>query len=301
MPPIDRKISGEITVENEGKIHVSGDLETRSHADVIKDNKAREKVEDARHFWTLAINTLTLIAVAGATYYAGTQVTAAQRQLKASKEQTTLAERPWISYTAEKDSAFYFDENGANFRMKFKLHNSGQTPATNVHTFVGFVPEGRVNSNTELDKKYICDKGAASIDFSQQTLFPGTDGVQVRKFRLAPEVIAKYSKDGALSLHIISCVVYRSTLDDKPIYTSGGELYTVGYKPRETFPFNPVLRINVDIPIDDLAIDVEGTVFTLMTGSTVYHSHSDDTYAITDKNMDVYMSGMSADGTAVKH
>lgn len=301
MSSLDRKISGKISVENSGKIQVSGELETKPHPDVLKESKNRERIEDRRFYIGLAINGITLGAVALATVFAGRQAKSASGQLIASREQTTLAERPWISYDAEKDSSFYFDENGANLRMKFRLHNSGQTPATNVHTFVGFIGRGLVNSDKEADKKFICEKGIESIGFSQETLFPNADTVQTRKFRMAPEVVSQFTKNGNLQLHIISCVVYKSTLEDMPIYTTGGLVYEVGPKPRTEFPFNPGIRANVDIPIEDLVIDVEGATATLQTGGETYHSHADDQYSVVEKNSRDYLNAIEPGGTADAH
>jgi hypothetical protein len=231
----------------------------------------------------------TFAVVAAYTTIAALQWNASNEQAQTAKKQLALSERPWISYTATLDSPLFFDDNGANLIMRFKVHNSGLTPATSVYTYVRFNQPANDRGAVENDKKTTCDVAMGLMETSQQTLFPSTDDVQVRKFRLSPEDLKLATKNGTIETEITSCVAYRSTLDDKPSYTSEGQIYSINRKSNdESYPFSTKFMPGVDVPLSDLTLDIDGEVGTIV-GRGDYHSKNGDKFLIVGKETKVYL------------
>jgi hypothetical protein len=129
---------------------------------------------------SLAQTALTL----SANRSAASAANAAAEQSKLSRAQLELSERPWISYQADVDGPLTFDENGANIKLKFKISNSGLTAATNVFTWVEFVPFG-IRDKDSL-RKSLCEEMRSRAQFSEHTVYPSTTTEERRKIRLSP-------------------------------------------------------------------------------------------------------------------
>ena len=232
-------------------------------------NEPSEKIR--RSEWLTIITLMANLVLVGvsirSTSAAIEAAAAAKSQAQTSADQLNLSERPWISYTTALDSPLTWDMNGANLTLKFTLRNSGQTPATRVHTFVHFVPfvGDTVPGPVILEKT--CQLATSQIDFSEQTIFPSTEAVQRRRFRLAPSQFAKASDSGALSVRIASCIVYESTVEPKSQYTSGGQLYI--FERQRTFNIGNTLLIGHDVPMNELSLSVRGEDATI-TGPDPY-------------------------------
>jgi hypothetical protein len=222
---------------------------------------------------------------------------ASASQATTSENQLLLSERPWISSIAEIDGPLTFDINGASIKLRFTLHNNGLTPATNVRTFVKFLPIGHQGNDLDQALKDVCHDAGSDLKFSQQTIFPATNGIQHRKFRLSEDELTKAFSGGTFSANVISCTAYKSTVGKQDTYAEG-QVYELRRKSHDLM--TPPIQVGKDVPVDDLNLYIRGQDATITGPATYRISPGDFSPIFTEKHSNVVLprrgeSGDTAD------
>jgi hypothetical protein len=192
-----------------------------------------------------ALSTLLLMAFTAALvfatiklYQSGEHTVAATRQVaeaaKESADAAKLAQRPWVSVVAEiGPRGLYFDVNGANLDLLFRLKNTGNTPAITVRIEGGPRIDVKINDRmTELEK--ICST-AKSKEPSPKTLgytiFPGDVLPLHMTYSFAGkeylEQIAN-AQHGFIIPIVIGCVDYFLTFGE-PVHHQSRFVYELDY------------------------------------------------------------------------
>ena len=162
-----------------------------------------------------AISALGLFAVGYGLKLSKDATDAAIAQTNLNSKQFMLSERPWVSSSPEIDGPFFFDKDGAHLQLKFHLHNSGLSPASNVFTYVRFFPLSTNLQEAETQRRETCNATETFLQDSDEVIIPGADSVQKRRFNFTQEEIKQYGKPGGyLPIQVVSCVAYKSALNE---------------------------------------------------------------------------------------
>jgi hypothetical protein len=212
-------------------------------AKVEKDNK-RKEFNDALVAWSAAgaavftgllviighrgvraaNRTLTAIQRQGELMEAGGNDTRelarqALRQSDLTQSQLELSHRPWVSADVTIGSGLTFDQRGCVLMLNVAIMNVGHSIAKHVGLWAEFVIRGLNDWRTIQEGLCNAVKQPNDAHDYGWLLFPGQGVTEPRAAIARPEDIARGIKEGhakessAISLHIIGCVDYQSTLD----------------------------------------------------------------------------------------
>jgi hypothetical protein len=171
---------------------------------------------------------MAAIASAASAYYAYVQAGIASKALLATQ-------RPWISGDSfSLGSDLIFDQRGGHVTIAYTLKNVGNTVAIHVESGVQLIPyqfmaaiddatnQAGIIIKTDLQPNEVCKPQAQQSDklWNEErqwgsTLFPNNTIPNNESAEMAPEEIAKFTKDkiGFFGL-LIACITYRSPFDD---------------------------------------------------------------------------------------
>jgi hypothetical protein len=161
------------------------------------------------------------------------------QQIELAKVQMELAERPWLSATAEIASAFHGSvSNGGTIQIAVKLKNLGNSPALQVRLEGGsmVLPTRYFSpSSDERDArrqlKDVCERGAQTVRalsyrdnyVSGLSVFPGEEArseAMIAFLQADIERAAHENESGGLSPMVLLCITYK--------FPFGSELHHTG-------------------------------------------------------------------------
>ena len=187
-------------------------------------------------WWLVIVGFLSLVFVAWQAYETkeavrgaadsvgaiNAQATIMQGQLDIMKGQLEFDHRPWISVSVEPGSHIAFDQRGCVFICKVTMTNVGHSVAKHVSLWTDFALSGIENPKEVRDR--LCNimknpenKGS---DYGW-LLFPNQKTVEERPIIATPERVKRaldnktFQGLNAIGLHLVGCVDYPSSVDDK--------------------------------------------------------------------------------------
>jgi hypothetical protein len=155
---------------------------------------------------------------AGISYFVTTELT---------EKSLVMANRPWIKVDIQVAGPITYNDNGANFTLKYILKNIGRSPAVNVEVhpriifpIVSVDQFGEFNARRELLKDISARKAIRSTAFGY-SLFPDDTMVQDITVSMSKEDIHRATKlVGAIYPRIVGTVTYRMGFDNDPHQTA---------------------------------------------------------------------------------
>lgn len=192
-------------------------------------------------FWRCAIrkqrnlNRLTFIGAAAAI----AAFAVLWLQLRDTRSQLEVSERPWLSVDPIRFSNLSFDKNGGHFAVKFLITNVGHSPATHVQLEVKLIAttfnESGVFKEPAAEQKRLCDDARTPkrelSDFLAFVLFPEQKTTRDVGMSISPADIthAESLLQGAVRpsifLTVAGCVDYQFAFEAGHHQT--GFLYTL--------------------------------------------------------------------------
>ena len=145
---------------------------------------------------------------------------------EAAKSALIAANRPWVKVEIQVGGPIIYNENGANFALKFILTNIGHSPATNAFVYPRLIfpipstthPE-IFNPRNELQKDIANLKTRPPPPFGY-AVFPGDKIEQPITVSMSKEDIERATETiKAIYPQVVGAVDYRMGLDDKPHQT----------------------------------------------------------------------------------
>jgi hypothetical protein len=156
---------------------------------------------------------------------------AAKSAANTAARQLELSERPWVSASPNLAGPLWFDDNGANIVIGFKLHNSGQTPAIGAFAYPKMKPavgkQGAFNFKEMWDSqiKEACGNAENVSKLSSDALFASSDSYEQVKIHSNLADLVTNAPDHSLMIQIPVCTSYKSSFNET-VYTSG-QIYTL--------------------------------------------------------------------------
>jgi hypothetical protein len=140
-----------------------------------------------------------------------------------AKASFETSQRPWLIANASVVSPLTYDKEGGHITLHYSLVNAGHTPASKILLIPEFYFLKGVSSDPILERERLCTEVRKSSGGFGDTIFPN----QLTEQNFMMTLPAKDIEDAQNSLNtkfisvlIIDCIAYRSTVSDKVFYVS---------------------------------------------------------------------------------
>lgn len=233
----------------------------RDYADLQAQWEAAKGAEGQLRFarWQTFIAGFGTVLVAVALLYTAKATTAAIEANRISREAYFADQRPWIAFDAKLNGPITYGVNGCSISFEFTLSNVGKTPA--MHTDVSYeIIHEWGDMDMAKHQRRISDRVAANnAEGYGNTIFPGqvfpsSYGGMISREELERGLALWQSRynDSAymISLHLVGCVFYRSSITNAQ-HQTGFIRQVYRTAPRLGFAFRPA---EGDVPLENLVL-----------------------------------------------
>jgi hypothetical protein len=144
----------------------------------ISANAAKDATDVAKNTLQMQKDSVekTLLEMGRQTKSMETTAKAASDANRLNRDNFLATERPWVKVDIEVAGPLFYDVNGVNVALRFRLKNIGHSPATHISINPRFLaPAGGVERNFDpgaFEKKIYDETKNIPLDPSGYTLFP---------------------------------------------------------------------------------------------------------------------------------